>query len=238
MTAYDWIMLALVALGALWGGSKGFTLQLATGSSIVLGYLFARPVAQPIAALLTLSAPMGDWIALGLGYVLISLGVFLAANLFRTILRKANLKDWDRHLGTIVGAMAGVALGLSLTLAAIAVAPSSRSIIQASPSGQVADRLIELLRPSLPEPVRQVVDPLAPSASPAPVETRSTLVAPPWEETSTPRFQELGTQPTSEDSIRRAVHREVRDRLRREGNALLDSLISGDQSPASSRVPR
>jgi uncharacterized membrane protein required for colicin V production len=163
MTAYDGAMIGLVVAGMIWGSIRGFSWQIASIGSLVLGYFCAHQVSAYILPFLALYQPGDPAIQRGgsmfLAYLVISGGAFLAAWSARATLRKMKFEAFDRHLGVLLGGIEGALLGLIGTLFVVSLAPKARQPIFSSHAGHVVARVMDAAGPILPDEVRKVITP-------------------------------------------------------------------------------
>jgi uncharacterized membrane protein required for colicin V production len=153
MTVYDAAMAVLVIAGMVWGAWRGITWQVASISSLVLGYTVAHPLSAQLAPQFQqFGGPVAARaLAMLLIYVAVSGGVFLAAWLVRSTLHQFKFEAFDRHLGMLMGGVEGALLGMVATLFVVSLAPQTRSTIFASPSGRVVGQVMQVVGPVLPD---------------------------------------------------------------------------------------
>jgi membrane protein required for colicin V production len=160
MTPYDAAMALVVVAGMIWGAWRGIVWQLAGIASLVLGYAVAHPLSAPLAPRFPGEPVVARGLAMLVIYAAVSGGVFLAAWMVRATLRQLKFEAFDRHLGMVLGGLEGALLGLVATLFVVSLAPQARASIFASPTGQLAGRVLETVEPILPGEVRDVLAPL------------------------------------------------------------------------------
>lgn len=159
MTPYDVTMLGVVVAGMVWGAWRGITWQVASIASLVLGYLFAHPLSAQIAPHLPGQAVVARALSMLVVYVIVSGGVFLAAWVIRSTLRRMKFEAYDRHLGMILGGLEGSLIGVVGTLFVVSLAPQTRAPIFDSPTGRVVGHVMNAVGPVLPTEVRQAIAP-------------------------------------------------------------------------------
>jgi uncharacterized membrane protein required for colicin V production len=180
MTPYDVAMVCVMVAGMLWGALRGFTWQLASVGSLVLGYAVAFPLSAELAPRFPGEPVVARGLALLVAYAGVAGGVFLAAWLVRLALRRWKFEAFDRHLGMLLGGAAGASLGIVATVMVISIAPQSRQPILTSASGRLVGRVLREIQPVLPGEVRDVLSPFwadpaavaAEDVPPAPVAPR------------------------------------------------------------------
>jgi membrane protein required for colicin V production len=159
MTYYDAVMAGLVVAGMVWGAWRGITWQVASIASLVLGYSVSHTASGQLAPQLPGEPVVARALAMLIIYVAVSGGVFFAAWLVRTTLRKLQFEAFDRHLGMVLGGMEGALLGMVGTLFVVSLAPQVRGPIFASPTGKVVGQVMDTLGPVLPSEARTVLAP-------------------------------------------------------------------------------
>ena len=163
MTVYDAVMIGLVVAGMIWGLIRGFSWQIASIGSLVVGYFGAHWVSAYMLPFLALYQPGDPAIQRGtamlLAYLVISGGVFLAAWSLRATLRKMKFEAFDRHLGALLGGIEGALLGVIGTLFVVSLSPKAREPIFSSQAGHVVARVMDASGPILPAEVRNAIAP-------------------------------------------------------------------------------
>lgn len=166
MTYYDVAMACVVIAGLVWGAWRGITWQIASIASLVLGYTASHTLSGQLAPQMPGEPVVARGIAMIVIYVAVSGGVFLAAWLVRTTLRKMQFEAFDRHLGMLLGGLEGALLGMVATLFVVSVAPQTRTPIFSSPTGRMVGQVMATLGPVLPEQLRTALTPFWNGAAP------------------------------------------------------------------------
>ena len=159
MTGYDAAMAIVVILGMIRGAWRGFTWQVASIASLILGYTAAHTGSAQAASYLPGEPVVQRVLAMALIYVAVSGGIFGLAWMIRGTIRKLKFEAYDRHLGTLLGGIEGVGVGMLATLFLVSVAPSLRQPVFSSPTGHLVGALMNNLGPVLPAEVRKVLAP-------------------------------------------------------------------------------
>src|SRR6516162_7261019 len=159
MTVYDALMVGLVIAGMMWGAWRGIIWQVASISSLVLGYAVAHQLSPQMAVHFPGEPVVARAEAMLAIYAAVSGGIFLGAWLIRSTLRKLRFEAFDRHLGMIMGGIEGALLGLVGTLFVVSMDQPLRAPIFASPTGQIVSRVMDSVGPVLPEEARQELAP-------------------------------------------------------------------------------
>jgi membrane protein required for colicin V production len=159
MTVYDAAMAIVVALGMVRGAWRGFTWQMASIASLLVGYAAAHSGSAQFATYLPGEPEVQRALAMAVVYIAVSGGIFGIAWMIRGTLRKLKLEAYDRHLGMLLGGLEGVGVGILVTLFVVSVAPATRQPIFASPTGRVVGTVMNHVGPVLPAEVRKVLAP-------------------------------------------------------------------------------
>ncbi len=159
MTTYDAAMVIVVVLGMVRGAWRGFTWQMASIASLVLGYTAAHTTSPRIASYLPGEPEVQRMLAMGVIYIAVSGGIFGIAWMVRGALRKLRFEAYDRHLGMLLGGLEGVGVGMLVTMFVVSLAPATRQPIFSSSTGRVVGTVMNNLGPVLPGEVRKVLAP-------------------------------------------------------------------------------
>ncbi len=154
---YDILVLVIIGFFILFGLWKGLAFQVAGILSLVLGFVVSIPGSAVLAPVFGSTPPLNRFIAGGVIYAVISLGLFLAAYYYREFISKWKLENWDRHLGGVFGALKGFLLAFALTYFAITCFPSLRHPILSRPTGHFMARTMHLLHPIWPAGFHEII---------------------------------------------------------------------------------
>jgi membrane protein required for colicin V production len=157
MTTYDAAMVIVVVLGLARGAWRGFTWQMASIASLVIGYTAAHSSSARIASYLPGEPEVQRALAMGIVYIIVSGGIFGIAWMIRGTLRKLKFEAYDRHLGMLLGGLEGVGVGMLATLLVVTVAPAARQPIFSSTTGRVVGTVMNNLGPILPDEIRKAL---------------------------------------------------------------------------------
>ncbi len=158
MTIYDGVMALIVVYTVVHGFWRGAAWQIAPIVSLVAGYMIAMPMSVTAAHWFG-QPPLNRLFALVTIYLLVSLTVYLFFRSFREGVEKAQLTEFDRHLGAILGGLKGVIVTLSATCIMLIYIPPSREIILKSESSSIAAKLISTIYPVLPHAMHVLLEP-------------------------------------------------------------------------------
>lgn len=134
MTIYDAAMAIVMVLGMVRGAWRGFTWQVASIVSLIMGYATAHRVSPQLAPHLPGEPEMQRVLAMALLYIAVSAGIFGVAWMVRGTLRKLKFEAYDRHLGMLLGGLEGVGVGLLATLFVVSLCPPRER--QSSPAAR------------------------------------------------------------------------------------------------------
>jgi membrane protein required for colicin V production len=165
MTRVDVLLAAVLLLFALRGLWRGFLREIFGLAGLLAGAVAAAtwstPLGDQLAARLHIAPALGDLITGAALVVLVVLAASLAGRLARRVARAIWLGPVDRGLGAVFGFAKGAALvGLGLmALQRLAPGSSTARIAAESelahPLVDLADRLVESVRPYAPPAVRR-----------------------------------------------------------------------------------
>ncbi len=145
MTVFDWILLALIIIPALWGLSKGAVTMVLTTVGIFVAMLLSGQFAERVVGSFTDSVD-NEAIATAIGYVVIFLAVFIAIGFlskFIKVVLAVTMMGWlDRLLGVGVGVLAGILL---MTAATMVVARYAY-VVDDSDGGGISGRVEEFAK--------------------------------------------------------------------------------------------
>lgn len=121
LTVLDYIVLALVAVGGIWGAIKGFIEELSNKFGYVAGFAVALMFSNYLIPVLDDKFQLPPWLNACLSYVILFVAGFLVIKMIGSILQNifdtANLTSIDNIAGFIIGvAEAIVLIGLVETL--------------------------------------------------------------------------------------------------------------------------
>ena len=119
MMVYDIIMLIVLGAAIAWGVYKGLAWQVASFASIVASYLIAYQFRGALASVIKAEAPWNMYLAMLILYLGTSLLVWVAFRLVKTTIDGIKLKEWDHHVGGVLGFAKGVVLCIIITLFAV-----------------------------------------------------------------------------------------------------------------------
>ncbi len=147
------------------GASKGLVAQAAWVGALILCFKFAGELAPAVEPIIAVDQPLRKWIAMAIVYLGLCLVSFVAAGMLTTWLEKMKLKDFDRHLGALLGFVKGVVICMTVMFFALTLSQSLRPIVSATKSAYVAAMLLHHIDPLIPmvpegasDTVKNIVD--------------------------------------------------------------------------------
>ncbi|MGA2620330.1 MAG: CvpA family protein [Thermoguttaceae bacterium] len=156
MQPYDVFMLVVLFLCILHGAWRGMAWQLAATAAIVVSVLVAAHFSGPLAPLCG-QPPWNRFLAMLLLYVATSLAIWLGFRTVSAFIDRLQLKEFDRQLGAVFGALKGVLWCIVITFFTVTLSEPARQTILKSRSGRCIARLTERAGPILPAEIRTVV---------------------------------------------------------------------------------
>ena len=151
MVWYDIVILAILVYTSWQGAQRGLVTQLAWIAALILCFKFADKLAPIIEPQINVEQPLRHWIAMLVLYIGFSLGSFMAAGILNSWLEKAKFKDFDRHLGAILGFVKGVVIAMVITFFAVTVFAPLKSVVLQSYSGRAACYIVDAIEPIRPD---------------------------------------------------------------------------------------
>ncbi len=153
MAAFDFAMIAVIALSALFGFVRGIVRSLIGLAAWVTGFVLAIGFAPAVAAVLP-AFPDAPYLPQVLAFVLVFVLAIVVGALvawpLRSVIHKAGLGFVDRGLGGLFGTARGAVLVLAFVLAAGLTALPSRDWWQNSAFASPFEETALSLRPWLP----------------------------------------------------------------------------------------
>ncbi len=152
MNFFDWVLIALFVIGALWGYRKGLIDAALLVVSIYIALLLSGQFASTLLTPIWEDAE-GQAIGTAAGYVVIFIAVFIAgrivSHIVKSSLKKVKLGWTDKAGGVVVGIVAGVLLagGLMAVIARYTYVVDEETVEQnEGPGGFSPEALVDQLR--------------------------------------------------------------------------------------------
>ena len=155
---YDFLMIrSACPLRRCFGVLKGMAWQLAALASLVVSGLVAAHFSGQIAPYFGAEAPWNLCLAMLVLYVATSLVIWLVFRVVSSAIDRVQLKEFDRQLGGLFGAVKGVLWCVVITFFAVTLSEPGRQAVLKSHSGYYIAVLTARGVPLLPQEVRAVL---------------------------------------------------------------------------------
>ncbi|MGD9854267.1 MAG: CvpA family protein [Planctomycetaceae bacterium] len=148
---YDAFVVAVLIVCMVRGAMRGVIWQLAGIAGLVLCLVFAETVSAAVGPHVPLAEPLNHWVTLFGAYLVFSFLSFGVARMIQGWMEKAQMTEFNRHLGAVFGLIKGIAICLVLTFFIVTLSPSARGMLQHSKSGYAAAVIMDRLHPIMPE---------------------------------------------------------------------------------------
>jgi uncharacterized membrane protein required for colicin V production len=150
MVWYDFVILALLVYTTWSGAQRGLVTQLAWIAALILCFKFADKLAPALEPQINVEQPLRHWIAMFILYVGFSLGSFMVARILNSWMEKAKFKDFDRHLGGLLGLLKGVIIAMVITFFSVTLSQSLKATVLQSKTGHLACVILDNVEPLTP----------------------------------------------------------------------------------------
>jgi membrane protein required for colicin V production len=143
----DLIVLAVLLYCAVRGAARGLLSQLAWVVALVLCFRFSGALAPAIEPMIGVQDPrLRQWIAMLAVYVGLCGLSFVAAGMLSSWMEKIRLRDFDRHLGAVLGVVKGTLFCMTIMYFAITKSEPMRQIVSRTYSGYAAAEVLDKSR--------------------------------------------------------------------------------------------
>lgn len=160
MEIYDIAMIVILVGTTIYGALRGFVWQLASIASIVLSYLVAVRLREPLSQSIEMQAPWNGLLAMLILFIVTSLLVWVAFRLATRTIDRFRLKEFDRHLGAVFGLIKGGLFCVLATAFAVTLAGDQvRNHVVDSHGGRLIARLLDASETFVPTEIHEVVHP-------------------------------------------------------------------------------
>ena len=130
MTGADWAIVAIILVSVIQAASVGFFQEVFGIAGLVCGYLLAAWNYQRLAVRFEHYLPSAAWLIEIGAFLVIFLGVMLAAGIAgkiaRWVMREAGLTPLDRFLGGVIGLLRGALIVAVVLVGMTAFTPTSQ----------------------------------------------------------------------------------------------------------------
>jgi membrane protein required for colicin V production len=161
MQTYDIIMLVILVLATIMGAIKGLAWQVASLASIILSYLLAYNFRDSVAKMIHAQEPWNGFLAMLLIYAGSSFAIWVFFRLISGIIDSFRMRDFDRHMGALLGFGKGVLVCILVTMFAVTLlGPRQQQAIVQSRSGSYISQLLSATNGIVwPKEIEQIVRP-------------------------------------------------------------------------------
>ncbi len=156
---YDILMLAVLGGCVLFGAWKGMAWQLASLASLVVSYLVALQFADVLAPMIGAEEPWNRFAAMAILYAGSSMAIWMLFRVLASAIDRVKMREFDRQLGALFGALKGVLLCVAITFFAVTLSSTARGIILESKSGYYIGALLDRVHPLIPEGMHETLHP-------------------------------------------------------------------------------
>ena len=157
IATFDLIVLILVGVSLIRGAWRGFAWQAASLASLIVGTVAAVRFGPRVGERLSAQTPWNHYLGM---FVVFAASALLIWMLFRWVsaaIDRMKLKDFDRQLGALFGAIKGLFLAGIVAFFGVTLSEGLREIVLTSRSGPALTKLIERAAAVLPPEVRRQV---------------------------------------------------------------------------------
>ena len=157
---YDTVILLVILFAAFVGWRKGLATQIASIISIFASYLVAVRFRAPVAAKINAEPPWDTFAAMLILYLGTSFLIWLVFRQVRTSIERMKMREFDRQMGLLFGALKGIVLAGVITMFAFTLLrePQRQAIIH-SQSGYYIAKFMTGANSVMPIEVQQFVEP-------------------------------------------------------------------------------
>ncbi|GAB4134601.1 CvpA family protein [Thermopirellula anaerolimosa] len=157
IATFDLIVLILVGFSMIRGAWRGFAWQAASLASLILGTVAALRFGARVGERLSAQAPWNQYLGMFVVFAASALLIWLLFRWVSSAIDRMKLKDFDRQLGAVFGAVKGLFLAGIVAFFGVTLSEGLRQVVLSSRSGPVLARLIERASAVLPPEVRRQI---------------------------------------------------------------------------------
>lgn len=157
IATFDLVVLILVGFSTIRGAWRGFAWQVASLASLIVGTLAAVRLGPQVGARLSAQSPWNQYLGMLVVFVASALLIWMLFRWVSAVIDRLKLKDFDRQLGALFGAIKGLLLAGIIAFFGVTLSEGFREIVFSSRSGPVLTKLIEQSSTVLPLEVRKQV---------------------------------------------------------------------------------
>ena len=154
---YDIAVLGVLVYCMARGASRGLIWQCATIAGIILCLMFAETFSGIVGPHISLAPPYNEWVTMFGAYLFFSFIAFGAARMLTKGIEEAGLKEYNAHLGAILGLAKGAVVCLVATFF-LATLDATHNVIATSKSGYYAAVTMQKIHPIMPEKLHDALN--------------------------------------------------------------------------------
>ena len=160
MQIYDIIMLTVLLVAIVMGYRKGFAWQVASLAAIFASYFVAIRFRDVVAERIDAREPWNVFLAMLILYVGCSFTIWMLFQIIKGVIDRAKLKEFDRQMGALFGALKGGLLCVIVTFFAVTLLGERQlQAVVESRSGYVIAHVLDKANAIMPSELAQVLGP-------------------------------------------------------------------------------
>lgn len=160
MQIYDIIMLTILLVAIVMGYRKGFAWQVASLAAIFVSYFVAIRFRDVVAERIDAREPWNVFLAMLILYVGSSFSIWMLFQIIKGVIDRAKLKEFDRQMGALFGALKGGMLCVVVTFFAVTLLGERQlQAVVESRSGYVIAHFLDKASAVMPSELAQVLGP-------------------------------------------------------------------------------
>ncbi len=154
---YDIAVLGVLVYCMARGAARGLIGQCAAIAGIILCLTFAETFSAIVGPHVSLDPPYNEWVVMFGAYLFFSFIAFGAARMLTKGVENVGLKEYNAHLGAVLGLAKGAVICLVMTFF-LATLDATHSVITHSKSGYYAALTMQKIHPIMPEKLHDALD--------------------------------------------------------------------------------
>jgi len=157
IATFDLIVLILVGVSLIRGAWRGFAWQVASLASLIVGAAAAVRFGPQFGERLSAQTPWNHYLGMFIVFAASGLLIWMLFRWVSAAIDRMKLKDFDRQLGAVFGAIKGLFLAGIVAFFGVTLSEGFRVVVLSSRSGPLLTKLIERASTVLPPDVRRQV---------------------------------------------------------------------------------
>ncbi|HZZ72662.1 MAG TPA: CvpA family protein [Pirellulales bacterium] len=161
MELYDIGMIVVLVAATAWGAYKGMAWQLASLASLVASYFLALRFGDQLAQYIQQPPPWNKFLAMLAIYLVTSMIIWIAFRFVKETIELVKLREFDRQVGALFGAVKGVLLCVIITFFVVTLPPpiNAKDNVLKSRSGYYIALLLQRSEAVIPPELHGLLDP-------------------------------------------------------------------------------